>query len=150
MLYLWCQRKPSLPSLATWLFLLFFILSEMHVFQCADYLSVCRAYWKIHILSHMIFSSTSSYLIGSQTCNLLAYSIIPQPLHYHMPQSRPSKKNSVALSPQANYTDWATATCRRNLVPTFADSGVLHGQRGGSPTVFNLSFLDRRRYFSFK
>jgi hypothetical protein len=29
------------------------------------------------------------------------------------------KTNSVALSPQANYTDRATATCRRNLVPTF-------------------------------
>jgi hypothetical protein len=27
------------------------------------------------------------------------------------------KTNSVALSPQAKYTDWATATCRRNLVP---------------------------------
>jgi hypothetical protein len=26
--------------------------------------------------------------------------------------------NSVALSPRANYTDWATATCRRNLVST--------------------------------
>jgi hypothetical protein len=41
--------------------------------------------------------------------------------------------NSVALSPQACYTDWATATCRRNLVP-----------------VDNLSFLDRSRYISFK
>jgi hypothetical protein len=50
--------------------------------------------------------------------------------------------NSMALSPQANYTDWATATCRRNLVPTFADRGVSRGQRGGSPTVVNLSFLD--------
>jgi hypothetical protein len=29
--------------------------------------------------------------------------------------------NSVALSPQENYTDCATATCRRNLVPTFVD-----------------------------
>jgi hypothetical protein len=37
---------------------------------------------------------------------------------------------SVALSPLANYTDWATATCRRNLVPTFVDRGVLRGQRG--------------------
>jgi hypothetical protein len=35
------------------------------------------------------------------------------------------KKNSVALSPRANYTDWATATCRRNLVSTFVDRGVL-------------------------
>jgi hypothetical protein len=31
---------------------------------------------------------------------------------------------TVALSPQANYTDWATATCRRNLVPAFVDRGV--------------------------
>jgi hypothetical protein len=58
--------------------------------------------------------------------------------------------NSVALSPRTNYTDWATATCRRNLVPTFVDRGVSRGQRGGSPTVVNLSFLERSRYFSFK
>jgi hypothetical protein len=51
--------------------------------------------------------------------------------------------NSVALSSRANYTDWATATCRRNLVPTFVGRGVSRGQRGGSPTAVNLSFLDR-------
>jgi hypothetical protein len=56
----------------------------------------------------------------------------------------------VALSPQANYTDRATDTWRRNLVPTFVDRGVSHGQRGGSPTVVNLSFLDRSRYFILK
>jgi hypothetical protein len=39
----------------------------------------------------------------------------------------------VALSPQANYTDWATATYRRNLVPTFVDRRVSRGQLGGSP-----------------
>jgi hypothetical protein len=33
------------------------------------------------------------------------------------------KTNSVALSPQANYTDWSTATCRWNLVSTFVDRG---------------------------
>jgi hypothetical protein len=49
-----------------------------------------------------------------------------------------NKTNSVALSPRANYTDWATATCRRNLVPTFVDRRVSRGQRGGSPTVVNL------------
>jgi hypothetical protein len=48
----------------------------------------------------------------------------------------------VALSPQTNYTD--------NLVSSFVDRGVSRGQRGGSPTVVNLSFLDRSRYFSFK
>jgi hypothetical protein len=58
--------------------------------------------------------------------------------------------SSVAFSPQANYTDWATATSRRNLVPTFAIKGVSRGQRDGFPTAVNLSFLDRSRYFSFK
>jgi hypothetical protein len=38
------------------------------------------------------------------------------------------KTNSMAFCPQANYTDWATATCQRNLVPTFVDRGVSHGQ----------------------
>jgi hypothetical protein len=61
-----------------------------------------------------------------------------------------TETNSVAPSPQANYTDWATATCRRNLVPTFVDRGVSRGERGGSPTVVILSFLDRSRSFSFK
>jgi hypothetical protein len=58
--------------------------------------------------------------------------------------------NSVALSPRANYTDWTTAISRWNLVPTFVDRGVSCGQRGGSPTVVNLSFLDQSRQFSFK
>jgi hypothetical protein len=43
------------------------------------------------------------------------------------------KTNSVAHSPLANYTDWPTATSRRNLVPTLADRGVSPAQRGGSP-----------------
>jgi hypothetical protein len=30
-------------------------------------------------------------------------------------------------------------------VPTFVDRGVSRGQRGGSPTVVNLSFLDRNK-----
>jgi hypothetical protein len=58
--------------------------------------------------------------------------------------------NSMALSPRVNYTDRVTATSRRNLVPTFADGGVSRAQRGGTPTVVNLNFLDRSRYFSFK
>jgi hypothetical protein len=52
-----------------------------------------------------------------------------------------TKTNSLSLSSRANYTDWATATCRRNIVPAFVDRGVSRGQRGGSPTVVNLSFL---------
>jgi hypothetical protein len=68
----------------------------------------------------------------------------------HKSHTHYTKTNSVALSPRANYTNWATATCRRNLKPTFVDRRVSRGQRGGFPTVVNLSFLYRSRYFSFK
>jgi hypothetical protein len=63
----------------------------------------------------------------------------------HRPHNQSGQKttNSLALSPQANYTDWTTATCRQNLVPTFVDRGVSRGQRSGSLMVVNLSFLDR-------
>jgi hypothetical protein len=57
---------------------------------------------------------------------------------------------SVTFSLQANYTDGSTATCRRILVSTFVDRGVSRGQRGGSPTVVNLSSLHWSRYYSFK
>jgi hypothetical protein len=66
------------------------------------------------------------------------------------PRRCQEKVNSMTVIPQANYTDWATATCRRNFVPTFVDRGVSRGQCGGSPTVVNLISLDRSRYFSFK
>jgi hypothetical protein len=56
----------------------------------------------------------------------------------------------MAFSPRANYTYCSTATGRRILVPTFVDRGVSRGECGGTPTVVNLSFLDRSRYFSSK
>jgi hypothetical protein len=59
-----------------------------------------------------------------------------------------NKTNSVALSPQANYIDWATAAGQRTLLPTFADRGVWRGQCGGT-TAVNLGFLDLSRYFFF-
>jgi hypothetical protein len=64
--------------------------------------------------------------------------------------SQANKTHSVSFIPQVKYTDWATATGRRILMETFADRVVSPGQRGGSPTVVNLSFLDGSRYFSFK
>jgi hypothetical protein len=63
---------------------------------------------------------------------------------------RSHSRNSLAFSSQANCTDLSTATGLRNLVPTFTDRGLSRGQRGGSPTVVNLSFLGRIRYLSFK
>jgi hypothetical protein len=56
----------------------------------------------------------------------------------------------MAFSLQANYTDWATATGRTILVPTFVDRGVSLGQRGGTPTAVNLSFIDRSCYLFYK
>jgi hypothetical protein len=56
----------------------------------------------------------------------------------------------MALSRRTNYTDSATATCWRNLGPTFVDREVSRSQRGGSPMAINLISLDRSRYFSFK
>jgi hypothetical protein len=58
--------------------------------------------------------------------------------------------NSVALSPQPNYTDWSTATCRRNLVPTVVDRGVSRGQRGGSPYGRYSQFSRPERLIFFK
>jgi hypothetical protein len=69
---------------------------------------------------HLTVSGTS--LRGTQ--NYLLRFIAPPPTTQH------SKTNSVAFSPQANYADCETATCRRNLVPTFADRGMSRGQRG--------------------
>jgi hypothetical protein len=43
--------------------------------------------------------------------------------------------NSVALSPQANYTDWATTTGRRILVPTFVDRGVVSAANPLRPLI---------------
>jgi hypothetical protein len=64
--------------------------------------------------------------------------------------NRKNKTSSMAFRMQANYTDWVIAAVRRILVPTFADRGVSHGQRSGTPTAVNLSFLDRSRYFLFQ
>jgi hypothetical protein len=60
------------------------------------------------------------------------------------------KNKQQTPCPQANYTDWSTATGRRILVPTFMDRGVSRSQRDGTPTDVNLSFLDWSCYFFFQ
>jgi hypothetical protein len=57
------------------------------------------------------------------------------------------KTNSLAFNLQRKYTYWATAAGRRNLVLTFADRGVSHGQRDGTSTVVTLGVLYRSHYF---
>jgi hypothetical protein len=98
---------------------------ELFTFNCAVHNKLRRHSGNLHVLqSHLLRQKGSLY--------------------------KNNKTNSVALSPQANSTDWATATCRWNLVPTFADRGMSRGQHGVSPAVVNLSFLDRSRYFFFQ
>jgi hypothetical protein len=47
--------------------------------------------------------------------NLKSYLIYVVLIHTTQPGN-----NSVASSPRAKYTYWATATCQRNLVPIFS------------------------------
>jgi hypothetical protein len=83
-------------------------------------------------------------ILLNMSCRAVVFSLGYAYPRGHILGGYANKTNSVALSPQA------TATCRRILVPTFADRGVSRCQRGGSHTVVNRSFLDRSRYFSFK
>jgi hypothetical protein len=53
------------------------------------------------------------------------------------------------LSPRANYTDRATANCRRSDCQLFADRGC-HVVSVTDPYGRILGFLDRSRYFSIK
>jgi hypothetical protein len=60
------------------------------------------------------------------------------------------KTNSVAFSPQADYTDWSTAAGGRILVQTFTDGEVSRGRRGETSTADYLGFWDRSRFFFFQ
>jgi hypothetical protein len=48
--------------------------------------------------------------------------------------------------PQANYTDQATAACRRSLCQPLRVDGVAWSEQR-IPPALNLGFLDRSRYF---
>jgi hypothetical protein len=58
-------------------------------------------------------------------------------------------KKHHGLSPQANYTDLATAACRRSDCQLFANRGC-HVVSVTDPSGRILGFLDRSRYFSIK
>jgi hypothetical protein len=59
------------------------------------------------------------------------------------------KTKHHGLSPRANYTDRATAACRRSDCQLFADRGY-HVVSVADPCGRILGFIDRSRYFSIK
>jgi hypothetical protein len=73
--------------------------------------------FKSHSLNISIYSNTVSVLSRNNSWKL------------HIRK----KTNSVAFSPQANYTDWAKAAGVQILVPTFEDRGVSSDQNGSTP-----------------
>jgi hypothetical protein len=80
----------------------------------------------------------------------ICYCVVTLYFHWWILWAESCIKNSVAHRPRANYTDWANTTRQRNLVRTLVDREMSRNQRGGSPTIVNLSFLDRSRYFCFE
>jgi hypothetical protein len=92
---------------------------------------------RVALSSTELISFFVSLLFLSLYANILSYYHIYIYIYiYIYPQT-----NSVALSPEANYTE-RPPLVDDILVPTFVDTGVSHDQRGGSSTVVNLSFLD--------
>jgi hypothetical protein len=68
-------------------------------------------------------------------------------VNYASKQQNKQTNKLHGLSPQANYTDQATAACRRSDCQLFADKGC-HVVSVTDPYGRILGFLDRSRYFS--
>jgi hypothetical protein len=64
-------------------------------------------------------------------------------------QKTKKKLNSVACSPQANYTDRAAAACQRSEGQFLRIEGVAWSAQR-IPAAVNLSFQNRSRYFSIQ
>jgi hypothetical protein len=77
------------------------------------------------LMMEVIRSSETSVLTRATLRNVPEYDIIQSHPHENF-KSYITQTNSVALSPQANYTDVATATCRKNLVPTSVVRLIVH------------------------
>jgi hypothetical protein len=60
-----------------------------------------------------------------------------------------TKTKFHGLSLRANYTDWATAACRRSDCQLVRIEGATWSAWRIPPAIF-LGFLDRSRYFSIK
>jgi hypothetical protein len=59
---------------------------------------------------------------------------------YFIDKTKKKKTKLRGLTPQANYTDRATAAVGE-VVPTFADRGVLRGQRNGISLIGMIKYI---------
>jgi hypothetical protein len=82
---------------------------------------------KIYINKYFYFPYIDLATEENNTENVLVF------VQLHCILQKYKKTHSVALGPRENYTDWATATCQWNLVPTFVYRRVSRGQRGDPP-----------------
>jgi hypothetical protein len=80
--------------------------------KCASHTVRSNLYcFRFHLLRTLrLFGFWRVHLLDTDCCSDILF--IQSVSH----RENKTKINSVALSPRANYTDWATATCRRNLV----------------------------------
>jgi hypothetical protein len=91
-----------------------------------------RHIWRYADILNTQFISVLTWLMQSnipEAHSLCLWYIVILALSHFCPAMM--LQNIVAFSQQVTYTDWATAVGRRILVPTIADKGAWHGQRGG-------------------
>jgi hypothetical protein len=149
--------RPSSGAAPTLNGFLLFCISRLYTETCAIWIVNCKKHVPYLSLTNSLKQrpiTSHNFSVLRKKHNLEYLSVLSfdglvavnwKSLTYVLVDCKPNIEsiwviNSVALSPQENYTDWATATCRRNLVPTFVDRDASRGQRGGSPTGVNLIF----------
>jgi hypothetical protein len=120
--------------------------------------SLHSLYMHFSLLTTLFFPPFPSSLTCYQTIHWgccswhLQWMLCPIAILYilHTHKQKQNKQNKLhGLSPRANYTDRATAACRRADLPTFADRGC-HVVSVTDPYGRILGFLDRSCYFSIK
>jgi hypothetical protein len=103
------RPPPPLSAVTDW----FFPLWLQSLLISGGYILVTQTRWR-----SMLWWQTN--LTWIQGYKKVAPKIPFEAEKRELPEITQNKQtNSVALSPRVNHTDWSTATCRRNLVPTF-------------------------------
>jgi hypothetical protein len=91
-------------------------------------------------------NAISEWYVNPHQSSFWSSYIVP-PFHYRFWSTEKNKPHG--LSPQANYTDRATAAYQRSWCQPFADRGC-HVVSVTNPYGRILGFLDRSRYYFFQ